>query len=140
VKTSRKLQEATDDYLEFLALGGELSMEDLTPGLLRRWLKDGLPILTGLSATFLYRCGREIGRKKLHEDDVRGFATGHFVVLCGWDDEERQVRIADPLREGPRIQEHIYWMPVQRVINSILLGVLTYDANLLILDRDETTA
>jgi len=139
-KPSRVLQEATEAYLEFLSLGGELSMEDLTPGLLRRWLCDGLPILTGLSATFLYRCAREVGRTKLHEDDVRGRSTGHFVVLCGWDDEERQVRIADPLRDGPRIQEHIYWMPVQRVINSILLGVLTYDANLLVLEREGDAA
>ena len=136
-KRSKRLHEFTDDYLEFLAHGGELSMEDLTPGLLRRWLQKGIPILTGLSSTFLYRCGREIGRTKLHEDDVRGYATGHFVVLCGWDEEERQVRIADPLREGPRMTEHIYWMPVQRVINSILLGVITYDANLLVLDRPE---
>ena len=51
--------------------------------------------------------------------------------------KKRQVRIADPLREGPRMTEHIYWMPVQRVINSILLGIITYDANLLVLDRPE---
>jgi len=134
-KTSRKLHEATEAYLEFLELGGELSMEDLTPGLLRRWLRGGTPILTGLSATFLYRCAREVGRKTLHEDDVRGRSTGHFVVLCGWDDEERQVRIADPLREGLRMNSNVYWEPAQRVINSILLGVLTYDANLLVLGR-----
>jgi hypothetical protein len=134
------LREATDAYLEFLSLGGELSMQDLTPGLLRRWLQDGTPVLTGLSATFLYRCAREVGERTLHDDDIRGRSTGHFVVLCGWDEEERQVRIADPLRDGPRIEEHIYWMPVQRVINSILLGVLTYDANLLVLGRPEAPA
>lgn len=133
VKQDRKLLEAIECYLEFLRLGGELQMEDLTPGLLRHWLERDYPILTGLSATFLYRCAREIGDLKLVPDDVRGTATGHFVVLCGWDEEERRVRVADPLEDNPQFKRHIYWLPVVRVINAILLGVLTYDANLLVL-------
>lgn len=132
-KRSRKLAEATEAYLEFLGLGGELEMEDLTPGLLRRWLGEDRPLLTGLSSTFLYRTPREVGTDTLADDDVRGVPTGHFVVLCGWDPEERAVRIADPYAENPRFQRHIYWLPVERVINSILLGVLTYDANILLL-------
>jgi hypothetical protein len=133
-KRDRKLSEAIDCYLQFLRLGGELQMEDLTPGLLRYWLERDCPILTGLSATFLYRCARETGESKLEPDDVRGSATGHFVVLCGWDEEERMVRVADPLEKNPRFKQHIYWLPVMRVINAILLGVLTYDANLLVLE------
>jgi hypothetical protein len=133
-KRDRKLSEATDAYLEFLRLGGELAMEDLTPALLRRWLERDLPLLTGLSATFLYRCARERRDAKLEYDDVRGSAIGHFVVLCGWDAEERSVRIADPLEDNPRFHEHIYWLPVERVINAILVGVLTYDGNVLVLE------
>lgn len=136
-KPDRKLSAATDSYLEFLSLGGELTMEALTPGLLRRWLEQDRPILTGLSATFLYRAKRELGVTRLVEDDVRGFPTGHFVVLSGWDGEERTVRVADPLENKTRFNEHIYWLPVQRVINAILLGVLTYDANLLVLEPPE---
>jgi hypothetical protein len=134
LKQDRKLAEATEAYLEFLRLGGELAMEDLTPGLLRRWLERDRPILTGLSATFLYRSPREIGSDRLQEDDVRGVPTGHFVVLCGWDAEDRAVRVADPLEDKLRVQGHIYWVPVERVINAVLLGVLTYDANLLLLE------
>jgi len=137
VKSDRKLNQATPAYLEFLKLGGELAMEELSPGLLRRWLERDHPILTGVSATFLYRCAREVGGLQLVEDDVRGVPTGHFVVLCGWDAEERKVRIADPLENRPRFHEHIYWLPVERVINAILLGVLTYDANLLVLGARE---
>ncbi len=133
-KDDRKLSEATGAYLEFLRLGGELAMEDLNPALLRRWLERDRPLLTGLSATFLYRCAREIGGTTLEDDDVRGSATGHFVVLCGWNAKERAVRVADPLEDVPRFQERIYWLPVERVINAILLGVLTYDANLLVLE------
>jgi len=136
-KGDTRLSEATESYLEFLRLGGELTMEDLSPGLLRRWLEQRRPILTGLSATFLYRCAREIGDEKLREDDLRGVPTGHFVVLCGWDAEERKVRVADPYQDELRTYEHIYWLPVERVINSILLGVLTYDANLLVLEPPE---
>jgi hypothetical protein len=137
VKTDPKLARATEAYLEYLSLGGELTMEDLSPGLLRRWLEQRRPILTGLSASFLYRSAREVGDETLTEDDVRGVPTGHFVVLCGWDAEERKVRVADPYQDELRTYEHIYWLPVERVINAILLGVLTYDANLLILDPPE---
>jgi hypothetical protein len=115
-------------------------MEDLTPGLLRRWLEQRRPILTGLSSTFLYRSARETGDDILKEDDVRGVPTGHFVVLCGWDPEERKVCVADPYHDNPRFQSHIYWLPVDRVINAILLGVLTYDANLLVLEPPEMRA
>jgi hypothetical protein len=137
VKDDPKLREATDAYLDFLSLGGEVAMGDLTPALLRRWLEQDRPILTGLSATFLYRSPREIGTDSLVEDDLRGHPTGHFVVLCGWDAEEREVRVADPLEDHPEFQEHIYWIPVERVINAVLLGVLTHDANLLLLEPPE---
>ncbi len=134
VKDDPKLAAATEAYLEFLRLGGELAMKDLTPALLRRWMARQCPVLTGLSATFLYRSPREIGTDRLVEDDLRGVPTGHFVVLCGWNAEERTVRVADPLEDDPEFPDRIYWVPIGRVINAILLGVLTYDANLLLLD------
>jgi hypothetical protein len=134
-KGDARLSEATEAYLEFLRLGGRITMEDLSPRLLRRWLEQRHPILTGLSATFLYRSAREVGDEVLREDDVHGLPTGHFVVLCGYNREERKVRVADPYER--RSSEHLYWLPVERVTNSILLGVLTYDANLLILDPPE---
>jgi hypothetical protein len=140
LKGDAKLASATESYLEFLSLGGELTMEVLTPGLLRRWLEAQRPILTGLSATFLYRSARELGEHTLHEDDVLGVPQGHFVVLSGWDGEERTVRVADPYESKTRFQGHVYWLPVERVINAILLGVLTYDANMLVLEPPERKA
>jgi hypothetical protein len=134
-KGDPKLSAATEAYLEFLRLGGRITMEDLSPRLLRRWLEQRRPILTGLSATFLYRSAREIGDAVLREDDVHGLPTGHFVVLCGYDRDERKVRVADPYER--RSSEALYWLPVERVTNSILLGVLTYDANLLVLEPPE---
>jgi hypothetical protein len=127
---SPRLQEATPAYLEFLSLGGEIRFRDLTPALLREYLRRGVPILTGLSATYLYQCAREHGTEY---DDVAGDPVGHFVVLSGYDPETREVLVADPLHDNPRFGSRYYRVGVDRLISAILLGVVTYDANLLIL-------
>lgn len=129
-----RLQVATEAYLEFLRLGGEIRYEELTPELVRSHLRKGRPILTGLSATYLYGCPREIGTDRLRYDDIRGVPTGHFVVLTGYDPEEREVLIADPLRDNPLTGSQRYRLPMQRVLGAILLGVLTYDANFLVVE------
>jgi len=128
-----RLQHSTEAYLEFLRLGGEIRYVDLSPGLIRRHLERDQPILTGLSATYLYGCARERGHPKLEYDDVAGEPTGHFVVLCGYDRKTREVLVADPIQDNPRFGSHYYSVGEERVIGAILLGVLTYDANLLVL-------
>lgn len=137
-KPDARMRHATTAYLEFLERGGTLHFEDLTPGLLRGWLRRELPILTGLSATYLYASAREVGGRVLRVDDVRGEPQGHFVVLCGYDAKRRQVLVADPLRDKPHFAGHRYWVPIERVVGAILLGVLTWDANLLVLEPPET--
>jgi len=132
-ETNDKRRLAGEAYLEFLAAGGELRFEDLTSALIRKYLKRGQPILTGLSATYLYRTPRERGTTKLEWDDVHGEPTGHFVVLAGYDAEERQVLVSDPYHQNPLGGAHEYWVDVDRLVNAILIGVLTYDANLLVL-------
>jgi hypothetical protein len=133
-KADARLRTASEGFLEYLALGGELRFEDLRPALVRGYLKRGRPLLCGLSATYLYGCAREAGRDHLVYDDVRGTPTGHFVVLCGYAPKERRVLVADPLQDNPRYGVHYYWVHIQRVLGAILLGVLTYDANLLVLE------
>ncbi len=136
-KSDPKLQVATKAYLEFLQLGGKITYEELTPELLRGYLRKGRPILTGLSATYLYGCPRETGTEKLHYDDLRGEPTGHFVLLAGYDPDEREVLLADPLRDNPLTGSQRYRLPIQRVLGAILLGVLTYDANFLVIEPRE---
>lgn len=131
-KCDPKLRTATDAYLRFLELGGQLLAKDLTAALIRGFLKQGRPILAGLSATYLYRSAREYG-SNCDYDDVRGEPSGHFVVLHGYDREARTVHIADPLKSNPLTGTQNYTASIDRVINAILLGVLTYDANLLII-------
>jgi hypothetical protein len=133
-KRDPRLLGATRAYREFLDRGGELRFKDLTRKLIRHWLRRERPILTGLSATYLYGCARETGDHVLRPDDLAGVPTGHFVVLSGYDRKKREVLVSDPMRDNPRYGSHIYWVPIDRVISAILLGVLTYDANLLILE------
>jgi hypothetical protein len=131
-----KLHTATTGYLEFLDRGGEIRFEDLTTALIRKHLNRSIPIVTGLSSTYLYRSAREIGDKG-DEDDVNGEPTGHFVVLCGYDREERTVLVADPFLPNPVSQKHNYYINIDRVLCSILLGVITYDANFLIIKKNK---
>jgi hypothetical protein len=133
-KAEPKLHTATRGYLEFLKLGGELRFEDLTTRLIRKYLKRSIPILTGLSSTYLYRSPREYGEEgEGEEDDVKGEPAGHFVLLCGYDREERQVLIADPFLPNPVSDTQYYVVSIDRVLCAILLGILTHDANFLIL-------
>jgi hypothetical protein len=85
------------------------------------------PIITGLSSTYLYRATREYGPRD-EPDDIRGTPGGHFVVLAGYDRPERTVLIADPY--GPRRD---YWLSIDRAVGAILLGIVTHDANLLVI-------
>lgn len=129
----RRLKAATKAYQEFLALGGRVKMEDLTPALFRKYLQRGVPILTGLSSTYLYRASRELSASCI-DDDICGEPQGHFVMLVGWDGESREVLIADPLDQNPPFHTAKYRLSVERLINAVLLGILTNDANLLVIE------
>ncbi|MFZ5759880.1 MAG: C39 family peptidase [Thermodesulfobacteriota bacterium] len=126
-----RLRVATGAYLEFLRLGGRIYFEDLTRSLIRWYLRKNVPIITGLSSTYLYQSMREFGRDG-SEDDLRGEPAGHFVVLCGYDKEARTVHVADPYHQNPLAAERHYIVNIDRVLCAILLGVLTHDANFLV--------
>ena len=132
-KPQRKVIFASTAYQKFLKLGGKIKFEDLTPQLLQGILSQNQPILTGLSATYLYGSPREIGDLKVEYDDLRGVPTGHFVVLNGISIAANTVSIADPLKNNPMANGQHYEVDIYRLINSIMLGMVTYDANLLII-------
>jgi hypothetical protein len=129
-------EEVTRAYLEYLSLGGKLQFEVLTPALIRRHLKRGTPILTGLSAPYLYNSPREFenGGHSI-PDDVRGQSCGHFVVLWGYRREDRHVLVADPLVPNPFAADRYYGVDIYRLVCAIMLGILTYDGNLLIIHQ-----
>jgi hypothetical protein len=123
--------QMTEGFLEFLDLGGDLRFVDPSAQLLRRYLRRGVPVLGGLSSTFLYRHSRQFGPQD-QDDDVRGEPQGHFVVLCGYRPDKRSVLVADPFEHNPMGQH--YEVRLERVLCAIMLGVLTHDANLLMLE------
>lgn len=131
--SDEKLRVATRAYVDFLDAGGRLALRDLDPELLRRYLLRGLPILTGLSASFLYREARERASDG-QPDDVAGDPVGHFVVLTGYAPESGEVVICDPMHPNPLATSHTYTVKVERLIGAIYLGVLTFDGNLIVLE------
>jgi hypothetical protein len=143
-KKDAKLQMATHAYIEFLGLGGELRYKDLTPDLLDQYFSKGIPMLSGLSATYLYNCARERTNERDESifDDVRGEPMGHFVVLAGFvDDQDKEhVIVADPYQENPLFRNNYYNVPISRLINAIMLGIVTYDANLLVIQPKDSNS
>ena len=137
-KRDPRLQHATTGYLEFLRLGGRLRLASLSPRLVERILRCRLPILTGLSSTYLYRAARELEDDGTI-DDVGGHPVGHFVVIAGWDDARRRVLVVDPYQPNPYGPSHEYWVGVERVLAAVMLGIVTHDANLLVIYPPQRT-
>ncbi|MBC5991669.1 peptidase-C39 like family protein [Pontibacter cellulosilyticus] len=132
-KKGSKFRRATMAYIEFLRLGGELKSRDLTKSLLIEYFEQGIPLLTGLSATYLYRSAREFADEAGNSvyDDVQGYPMGHFVVLCGFGEDMKSIVVADPYQENPYFKDNYYEVKASHLINSIMLGMATFDANLL---------
>lgn len=131
-KKSRKLQLASKAYIKFLKLGGKVISKDISSRFLKESFEKYGPVLSGLSSTYLYRCSRDLTDENdvSHPDDIRGVHSGHFVVLNGYCRSSKKVLVADPYSKNPH--ETLYYeVRISRLINAILLGELTYDANLL---------
>jgi len=132
VKQDARLAQITEGYVDFLHLGGRLRFVDVSPWLVRGVIRRGLPIIAGLSSTYLYRAPREYGPRD-QPDDVRGTPSGHFVVVAGYDRDAGTVLIADPYGPHPYGKERDYWIKSDRVVAAMLLGMVTHDANLLVI-------
>ncbi|MEZ5965102.1 MAG: hypothetical protein R3F56_14805 [Planctomycetota bacterium] len=135
VEKSPRVRKATKAYLDFVAAGGDVHMRDLTPDVISTPLQQGIPVLAGLSATYLYRTAREVG-SPMRYDDLHGEPQGHFVVLVGYSVPDRTVLVADPQRPNPLSTHPIYTVDMDRLVCAIMLGVITFDANLLVLTRE----
>lgn len=135
-RNDRRLGLSTRAFTEFLGLGGVLKMADLTPSLIRAYLLRRIPIIAGLSSTFLYRSAREVAPSG-ERDDIGGEPQGHFVMLVGYDPAANEVLVADPLDPNPPFHTAKYRLSMERLINAVLLGILTYDANLLVIEPGE---
>lgn len=133
-KKDRKLRAALKAYIRFIDQGGIITSEELRGIIFERYFKEDIPILSGLSATYLYRCPREYTNENNRSvfDDIKGEPMGHFVVLYGLDDKKRFL-VADPDSSNPLSKGPYYHVHKTRLIHSILLGVVTYDSNMLVI-------
>jgi hypothetical protein len=134
LKKRAKFQVASQAYIDFLRLGGEIKFHDLSSDLMSAYLLQGIPILTGLSATYLYKNAREYGKFPI-PDDIRGEPQGHFVVLTSYDPEENAVTVADPYDPKSMSYGQTYRISMEHLICAILLGVVTYDGNLIVITK-----
>lgn len=130
------LVDSTDALCDYLELGGEIRFKPLKADLFKQYIQKQQPIIAGLSATYLYNSAREHFTKtgKSRYDDIKGTPCGHFVVVCGYDSTKRHVVVADPHQENPISHDNYYKVSLNRLINAVLLGVLTYDATLLLIE------
>jgi len=156
-KHDPKLRAASQAYLDLIDLGGRLLMEDITPELVEQLIGParveenelptrsgtmssmagvpgpGRPVIAGLSATWLYRCARERPWDN-QPDDVAGEPAGHFVVIHGVDRARNVFKVADPWGAWPAVRDHFYDIESHRLIAAILLGIVTFDAKLLVIE------
>jgi hypothetical protein len=131
----KKLLVASKAYIKFLEAGGKVFQSELNADLIKTYLKQSKPILTGLSATYLYGTMREVPINNKF-DSIRGEPVGHFVIINGYDEETNTVYLADPMNPNP-LKSQYYSVKFDRLINSIMLGIVTYDANLLIIEPNK---
>lgn len=129
--TRRRLLVASRAYIKFLEAGGKLLNDELDEKLIKGYLKKSAPILTGLSATYLYGTPREISSSNKY-DSIKGEPVGHFAIINGYDAGSGSVSLADPMNPNP-LKSQYYNVSFDRLINSIMLGIVTYDANLLVI-------
>lgn len=135
VKKGEKFSQASDAYIDFFSKGGEMVMGDLSKDLILSYLDRKIPLLTGLSSTYLYQSSREYELNGHNiTDDIKGHPEGHFVVIEKYDHAKDQVVIADPFGLNPYSPTLRYHITMPRLVTALLLGVLTYDANFLVVE------
>jgi len=130
---SKKQKKVIGFYKDFLRKGGAIKFDDLDESLLDRLFAKRRPIICGLSATYLYQNMRETPNNE--ENDIVGNPVGHFVVVSEWDAKLRVVTIQDPLRKNPISETGTYRLPFVKFSNAVMLGILTYDENLLVIAK-----
>jgi hypothetical protein len=129
--SNSKLVENHEAYIEYLELGGRMAFRDLNHDLISELMADNTPIITGLSATYLYQSARETPEGK--DDDIGGSPTGHFVVVTGLEKNPPRVVVADPFSRNPYNSDGEYHVDSSHFMNAVMLGIVTYDANLLVI-------
>lgn len=119
-----RLIKSVEWFIRFSEMGGHIVIS--SP--LINALTAEHPVICGLSATHLYNCRRE--NPITNEYDEFGSPVGHYVVTDAHFGDT-SVPIYDPYGDRSRIRKIEYIMPINAVIESIMLGTLTYDGSVI---------
>ncbi len=132
---NRGLITSSKSAIQFIQEGGTFKFKNPSTRMFHKYLNAGRLLIAGLSATYLYGSARDI-QETNESDDVQGVPSGHFVVLCGIDKRERKVIVADPYADN-HTGANNYKVRINHLQNSIMLGILTHDANILLIEPKE---
>ncbi len=134
-KKNPSTAQASKAYQRYLELGGQIRHDTINLPLMQYYFQRQIPLLVGLSATYLYSSPREHYTEQGVSlfDDIRGTPCGHFVILYGYDEKENRIFVADPNKKNRISSTNYYKIDVTHLINAIMLGVLTYDSDLLVI-------
>ncbi|MFO0703211.1 MAG: hypothetical protein U0525_00610 [Patescibacteria group bacterium] len=108
------LHNYKDSYLReslfllfYLQEGGNLEIKDLSTKLIDQCISDGHLVLCCLEESWLWGKRKISGKQEYH--DVKGHATGHFVIIIGQTEDEYIVN--DPYPTHLPGREGIYNVP-----------------------------
>ena len=132
-----KVKVLTQAYLKFLELGGKLQFGEISFDLIRTYLDRQIPLLSGVSATYLYKNMRDYTSEdnQVVYDEWLGAPSGHFVVIRGYESDSQQLYIADPYQPHPLSLDNYYTVDFLHWLHALLLGVITNDAELLAIEK-----
>ena len=134
VKSDERLQVATSGYLQFLQLGGRLRFADLSQVLVRALLRFRLlqrSAALHLSVRVLNPDGSS-SSPGISDMGQSGHGTQDYAMAGSFSRARRHVLVVDPYQPNPYGEAHEYWISIDRVVTAILLGIVTHDANLLV--------
>lgn len=128
---------ATKAYIQFLELGGKISFSNLSVSLLETYLKKGIPLLSGVNCTWFYQQMREYTnlQNDVLYDEWLGKPCGHFIIIYKIDPQKEMLSIADPNIPNPLSNHHYYKTHFSHWLHAHLLGIMTYDAELLAITK-----
>lgn len=128
-----KIKLTTAAYIDYLELGGAILFNEMSLEIISHYVQKKIPLLSGVSATYLYKSMRDYTDKNatIFYDEWLGSPSGHFIVLNGCDHKTQTVHIADPFFPNALSTTPYYAVSFSYWLHAFLLGMLTYDAELL---------
>ncbi|MCX7115831.1 MAG: C39 family peptidase [Gammaproteobacteria bacterium] len=131
--TNTKIASVTKAYLQFLDMGGTLGFEEMRFQTIANYIQQGTPLISGVSATYLYQTMRDYTNSddRCVYDEWLGAPSGHFVTIHGVESKGQRIHIADPYTPHPLSRDHYYQVPFSHWLHAYLLGIMTYDVELL---------